>query len=108
MQIYADIANRPMKISKSDQTPALGAAMFSAVAAGKDGGGYNSIEEAQKFMTGTTNVFNPIQENVDVYKKLYRLYKQVHDAFGTKEWNGSMYNIMKELLDIRDEVRRSK
>lgn len=108
MQIYADVANRPMKISKSDQTPALGAAMFSAVAAGKNSGGYNSIEEAQKFMTGTTNVFNPIKENVVVYKKLYKLYKQIHDAFGTKEWNGGMYNVMKELLDIRDEVRRSK
>ena len=108
MQIYADIANRPMKISKSDQTPALGAAMFSAVAAGKDTGGYDSIEEAQKFMTGTGNVFNPINENVDVYKKLYKLYKQMHDAFGTKEWSGGMYNVMKELLNIRDEVRRSK
>ena len=108
VQIYADITNRPMKISKSDQTPALGAAMFSAVAAGKNGGGYNSIEEAQKCMTGTTNVFNPIHENVDVYKKLYKLYKQMHDGFGTKEWNGGMYNVMKELLNIRDEVRRSK
>src|SRR3989339_141993 len=108
MQIYADITNRPMKISKSDQTPALGAAMFSAVAAGKNSGGYNSIEEAQKCMTGTTSVFNPIHENVDVYKKLYKLYKQMHDGFGTKEWNGGMYNVMKELLNIRDEVRRSK
>ncbi|KAF0139003.1 MAG: L-ribulokinase [Stygiobacter sp.] len=108
MQIYADITNRPMKISKSDQTPALGAAMFSAVAASKNGGGYNSIEEAQKCMTGTTSVFNPIHENVDVYKKLYKLYKQMHDGFGTKEWNGGMYNVMKELLNIRDEVRRSK
>lgn len=108
MQIYADITNRPMKISKSDQTPALGAAMFSAVAAGKVSGGHDSIEEAQNFMTGTCNVFNPIKENVVVYKKLYGLYKQMHDGFGTKEWTGSMYNVMKELLDIRDEVRRSK
>ncbi|OGV98233.1 MAG: hypothetical protein A3J88_03460 [Melioribacter sp. RIFOXYB12_FULL_38_5] len=59
-------------------------------------------------MTGTTSVFNPIHENVDVYKKLYKLYKQMHDGFGTKEWNGGMYNVMKELLNIRDEVRRSK
>ena len=108
MQIYADIANRPMKISSSDQTPALGAAMFSAVAAGKNYGGYDSVEEAQKYMTGTGNVFNPILENVDVYKKLYKLYKQMHDGFGTKDWNGNMYNVMKELLDIRDEVRRRK
>jgi L-ribulokinase len=108
MQIYADITNRPMKISKSDQTPALGAAMFSAVAAGKDSGGYDSVVAAQTNMTGTTKVYNPISENVEVYKKLYSLYKQMHDAFGTKGWNGNMYNVMKELLNIRDEVRRSK
>jgi len=108
MQIYADIVNRPMKISKSDQTPALGAAMFSAVAAGKYNGGYDSIEEAQKYMTGIKNVFIPNQENTDIYKKLYKLYKQLHDGFGLKDWNGNMFNVLKELLDIRDEVRRRK
>lgn len=108
MQIYADITNRPMKISKSDQTPALGAAMFSAVAAGKDSGGYSSIEVAQVNMAGTSKVFNPIKTNADVYKKIYKLYRQLHDGFGTKEWNGNMFNVMKELLDIRGEVRRSK
>ncbi len=107
MQIYADITNRPMKISRSEQTPALGAAMFSAIAAGKKNGGYDSVEEAQIKMTGTSKVFNPIEENVAVYKKLYKLYKQLHDGFGTKEWNGNMYNVMKELLNIRDEVRHA-
>lgn len=107
MQIYADITNRPMKISRSDQTPALGAAMFSAIAAGKKSGGYDTIEEAQKAMTGTGKEFIPNEINHSVYKKLYLLYKQLHDAFGTKEWSGNMFNVMKELLDIRDEVRKS-
>jgi L-ribulokinase len=107
MQIYADITNRPMKISRSDQTPALGAAMFSAIAAGKKNGGYDSVDEAQKTMTGITRVFNPIEKNVVAYKKLYKLYKQMHDGFGTKEWNGNMFNVMKELLNIRDEARRN-
>lgn len=107
MQIYADITNRPMKISRSDQTPALGAAMFSAIAAGKKSGGYDNIEEAQKAMTGTGKEFVPNEKNHLIYKRLYSLYKQLHDAFGTKEWNGNMFNVMKELLDIRDEVRKS-
>lgn len=40
-------------------------------------------------------------------KKLYTLYKQLHDAYGTQDWTGHMFNVMKELLNIRDEVRRS-
>jgi L-ribulokinase len=107
MQIYADITNRPMKISRSDQTPALGAAMFSAIAAGQKSGGYDSVGDAQKIMTGTGKEFIPITENHLIYKKLYSLYKQLHDGFGTKNWNGNMFNVMKDLLNIRDEVRRS-
>ncbi len=107
MQIYADITNRPMKISRSEQTPALGAAIFSAIAAGQKSGGYNTAEEAQKAMTGTGKEFLPIKENNVVYKKLYVLYKQLHDSFGTNEWNGNLYNVMKDLLNIRDEVRKS-
>jgi len=38
---------------------------------------------------------------------LYALYRQLHDGFGTKGWNGNMYNVMKELLDLRDSVRRN-
>lgn len=107
MQIYADITGRPMKISRSDQTPALGAAIFSAVAAGKNAGGYRSAADAEKSMTGTGKVFQPIEANNKVYKRLYALYSQMHDAFGTRTWSGNMHNVMKELLNIRDEVRRN-
>ena len=48
MQIYADVCNRPMKISRSAQTCALGAAIFGAVA----GGAYKTVEQAQRKMTG--------------------------------------------------------
>ncbi len=107
MQIYADITGRPMKISRSDQTPALGAAIFAAVAAGKEAGGYGSVVEAQKSMTGSGKVFEPERANHQIYRRLYALYRQLHDAFGTRTWSGNMYNVMKELLDIRDEVRRN-
>lgn len=106
MQIYADITNRPMKVSQSDQTPALGAALFAAVAAGKDKGGYDSVELAQQAMTGTRQVYNPNPENHNIYKRLYKLYKQIHDGFGTANNNIDMYNVMKDLLNIRDQVRR--
>jgi L-ribulokinase len=108
MQIYADITGRPMKISRSEQTPALGAGIFASVAAGKSAGGYDSIDEARQAMTGSGKIYNPIRENHEIYKRLYALYMQLHDGFGTKQWNGNMFNVMKELLQLRDEVRITK
>src|SRR5208283_2219245 len=42
MQIYADVTGRPMKVSRSAQTCALGAAIAGAVVAGKAAGGYEN------------------------------------------------------------------
>ncbi len=106
MQIYADITGRPMKVSRSEQTPALGAGIFAAVAAGADSGGYKYVAEAQKKMTGVDTEYTPIAENHSVYKELYSMYKQLHDSFGTKEWQGNLYHIMKDLLDIRDRIKK--
>ena len=103
MQIYADVCNRPMKISRSGQTCALGAAIFGAVAAKA----YPTVEAAQAKMTGVkSTVYEPIAANVAVYAKLYRVYKTLHDAFGTTDFNGSLANVMKELVAIRHDVRR--
>lgn len=106
MQIYADILGRPMKVSHSDQTPALGAAIFGAVAAGPDKSGYASVEEAQAAMTGIREVFEPDMQNLAVYVEMYRLYRQLHDAFGTEDWSGSMANVMKDLIAIRERQRK--
>lgn len=105
MQIYADITGRPMKISRSEQTPALGAAVFAAVAAGVGGGGYDSVFEAQKAMVGTGRTYLPDEASHGTYRKLYGLYRDLHDACGTREWSGSLYRVMKDLLDIRDSAR---
>jgi L-ribulokinase len=107
MQIYADITGRPMKISRSEQTPALGAAVFAAVAAGSKAGGYDSVGAAQKAMVGIGREYQPVWENQQVYKKLYALYRRLHDAFGTQQGSGQLFHVMKDLLDIRDQVRRS-
>ena len=102
MQIYADVCDRPMKVSRSAQTCALGSAIFGAVV----GGAYATAEEAQRTMTGVKDrVYTPVPENVAVYKRLYALYMQLHDALGTAEWTGSMANVMKDLLAIREAAR---
>ena len=103
MQIYADVTGRPMKISRSAQTCALGAAIAGAVV----GGAHKDYASAQKAMTGLKpRVFKPNPQANAVYRELYALYKTLHDAFGTKEWNGNLHGVMKRLIEIRGRVRR--
>jgi L-ribulokinase len=107
MQIYADVTGRPIKISRSAQTCALGAAIAGAVVAGKQAGGHDNFADAQKVMTGLkSRVFSPRSQAHSVYKRLYTLYRKLHDAFGTPQPNGSLYGVMKELIEIRNEARR--
>ena len=107
MQVYADVTGRPMKISRSAQTCALGAAMAGAVVAGRRAGGHAAFAAAQKAMTGLkATVYRPRPAARRVYKQLYALYGQLHDAFGTARWRGSCFNVMKQLLDIRAQARR--
>jgi L-ribulokinase len=107
MQIYADVTGRPMKVSRSAQTCALGAAIAGAVVAGKSAGGFANFAAAQKAMTGLKpKVFKPAPKAHAVYKEIYALYKQLHDAFGTTGWKGNLSNVMKNLLDIRAKARK--
>ena len=107
MQIYADVTGRPIKISRSAQTCALGAAIAGAVVAGKKAGGYANFDDAQKTMTGLkSRVFQPNPKAHDVYKELYSLYRKLHDAFGIQQPNGNLYDVMKRLLEIRNRARR--
>jgi L-ribulokinase len=72
MQILSDVIDMPVKVVKSSQAVALGAAIFGAVAAGC----YKDISEAQEKMAGRIlAVYNPIPANVKKYKKLYAKYK---------------------------------
>jgi L-ribulokinase len=105
MQIYADVCARPMKISRAAQTCALGAAIFGAVV----GGEYSSAEAAQQKMTGVKDqVYEPQAKAVATYARLFRLYSDLHDALGTREWQGNLSHVMKELITIRREARGDK
>jgi L-ribulokinase len=97
MQIYADVCNRPMKISRSSQTCALGAAIFGAVA----GGAYRTVQQAQRRMSGVKPaVFRPNRAAARTYADLYAIYRSLHDAFGTPQ-GGPLYRTMKDLIAIR-------
>jgi L-ribulokinase len=104
MQIYADVCNRPMKISRSGQTCALGAALFGAVA----GGAYRSTAAAQKAMTGVKDtVYRPIRANVAAYAGLYEIYRTLHDGFGRTGRHPPMDDVMKRLIAIRTAARNA-
>ncbi|KAA3607543.1 MAG: ribulokinase [Planctomycetota bacterium] len=105
MQIYADVCGRPMEVSRSPLTCALGAAMAGGVA----GGRYPDIPAAQKAMSGVrSDRYLPDAPAVAVYDRLYRLYSDLHDAFGLAGASVPLDGIMKELMAIRREVRQGQ
>jgi L-ribulokinase len=101
MQIYADVTGREIKVSASQQTPALGSAMFGAVAAGRAVGGYDSIFEAAKHMARLKDeVYRPITEHKAVYDQIYAEYERLHDYFGRGE-----NDVMKRLKALKARVQ---
>jgi len=94
MQIYADVLGRPMKLSRSSQAPALGAAIFGAVV----GKVHKDVLTAQDHMTGfKSKIYTPNKGATAVYARLFRIYEKLHDSFGT----GDCSSLMKELIRIR-------
>jgi len=98
MQIYADVTGREIKLAQQLQTcSALGAAMHGAVAAGRAGGGYDSIFEAAKHMARVQKLtYKPRAEHHEVYNRLFKEYQALHDYFGR---GGN--DVMKRLKEMR-------
>lgn len=74
MQVMADVMNMPIRIHRSEQTCAMGAAMFAATAAGI----YPKVEDAMNAMgQGFDAEYHPIGKNIDVYAKKYQRYNEL-------------------------------
>lgn len=102
MQIYADVCGRPMMVSRSSQTCALGAAIFGAVV----GGAHPDVQAAQRAMTGVRDVvYRPNAGAVSTYRELYSVYTMLHDAFGIPGRGSGLDSVMKKLIEIRERVR---
>jgi L-ribulokinase len=84
MQLMADVMNMPLRIHRSEQTCALGAAMFAATVASI----YPKVEDAMQAMgQGFDAEYRPNAARVPIYAKRYERYKK----FGTfieRETNG--------------------
>ncbi len=105
MQIYADITGRPIKVSRSPQTCALGAAIFGSVV----GGAHASVAQAQIAMCAPpATTYRPRPDAVTIYRRLYTLYGQLHDAFGGRGAPIALGGLMKELIAIRQQARAGR
>jgi L-ribulokinase len=72
MQMLSDIMNMPIRIHRSEQTCALGAAMFAATASGI----YKRVEDAMDAMgQGFDKEYYPNAKLVGLYEKRYNKYK---------------------------------
>ncbi|HEY4207802.1 MAG TPA: ribulokinase, partial [Puia sp.] len=74
MQMMADILNKPIRINRSEQTSALGAAMFAATAAGI----YPKVEEAMQAMGQDFDAaYQPDAKTAELYARRYERYRQL-------------------------------
>lgn len=85
MQIYADVLGKSIKLADSEQTAALGSAIYASLAAGQCNGGYDSYEEAVSSMSRQKDFcYQPCMESKVLYDQLYHLYcstgRQFHDS----------------------------
>ena len=81
MQTLSDVLDMPIKVCRTDQSCALGAAMFAATAAGL----YPTVEAAQAAMnSGYAAEYRPNANNAVKYQKIYEKYCNL-GAFTEKE-----------------------
>ncbi len=83
MQTVADATGRPIQIARSAQAPAVGSAIFGAVAAGKARGGWDSVADGAAAMGGLKELtFTPNPAHKAIYDQLFAEYRTLHDYFG--------------------------
>jgi L-ribulokinase len=101
MQIYADVTGREILVAANPLTcSARGAALHGAVAAGKAGGGYDTIFEAARHMARLQKqTYKPDAARHQIYNCLFNEYRQLHDYFGR-----GANDVMKRLKALKKQV----
>jgi L-ribulokinase len=99
MQIYADVTGCTMLVTTSNQACALGSAVAAAVLAGA----HKDFPTAQAKMTSLEKKqYKPNPARQKAYNELYRLYRQLHDAFGGLNKSSDLSRVMKDLLALKE------
>ena len=96
---------REIRIVPGSQSCALGAAMAGAVAAGL----YDGFAQAVENMAGRIEKsYSPDAAGTRTYDRLFRLYGRLHDVYGRKDCSDGLHDVMKELLDISETVKKDR
>ncbi|MFJ7974515.1 xylulokinase [Peribacillus sp. NPDC096379] len=90
LQIQADIFNATIIKLSSEQGPSIGAAILAAYGCNW----YESIEECADTFITSAKTYIPVPENVEMYRQLYHLYKNVYAQ--TKELNQGLMKFRKK------------
>lgn len=89
LQMQADVFNAKIEKLTSEQGPGMGAAMLAAYGCGW----YASLKECAEIFIQTAKTYYPIQENVEAYQKLFKIYQQIYSQ--TKELNEQLREFRK-------------
>lgn len=97
MQIYADVCGLPVVVRASTEIPARGSAMFGAVAAGTQAGGFDSIQEASVALAAPLyKRYEPSDQAHQKYSEVYAIYRNLYALFGQEH-----QSLMHQLKSIR-------
>jgi L-ribulokinase len=104
MQTYADITGKEIKIAGSSQNPALSSAIWGALAAGKERGGFDNLLDAVNVLANQQDtIYQPNPDATEIYDILYHEYEILHDYFGR---GGN--NVMKHLKKLVEKQKNKR
>jgi L-ribulokinase len=102
-RVYANVLNKPVLVPKGIPT-SLGSGIFALLAADA----YKTIEEAQAAVCLPLRTVEPDAQAAAVYERLYRLYRDVYFALGSRDAAPvALGAVLPELRKIAAEVRQS-
>ncbi|MDT0649496.1 ribulokinase [Autumnicola edwardsiae] len=89
MQTLANVLKKPIKIAKSDEAPALGAAIYASVAAGI----FSNVIEASKTLGSDFEAeYHPEDAKISEYENLMEAYKELSSFIDKKTNRKSLNN----------------
>ena len=95
-QVYADVLGKPVLVPSGTPT-SLGSGIFALAAAGV----FETIEEAQEKLCLPFTTYEPQPEAVEVYNRLFTLYRDVYFALGTRDAQAaSLGRVLPDLRSI--------